>query len=301
MTHMKMLLALLLALSLGGTAVAFTLYLRNRRGLGKLTESINNYISRGEITPFSTRDSHLARLQNSISEIEELMSLKRSNAAAEARKNADFIADISHQLKTPLAGLRLYCEMEQAASPTAHTEKELELIEKMEKLIFSLLRLEKLRSDAYVMEFQNVELNKEIAALTDEYRHLFPGKEYSVTGTASIRCDKTWMCEAVGNIIKNASEHTAPDGKIRVTIEESDKSVIIAVEDNGGGLPEEQLPLVFRRFYRADSAAPGSAGIGLAITRAVVEKHHGTVSAENGSNGLRVIIYLPVIDGSINI
>lgn len=300
MTHTETALLILLVLSVCGSAVMLMLYLRNRKGQDSLAEGINRFIAKGDVTPFSTRDSRIARLQNSISELEELLALERSNAVAEARKNADFVADISHQLKTPLAGLRLYCEMEQAASQTAYTEKELELIEKMEKLIFSLLRLEKLRSDAYVMDFQDAELHEEFSALIDEYHHLFPEKKYSVTGIASLRCDKAWLCEAVGNIIKNASEHTAPDGKIRVAIEKSDKSVIITVEDDGGGLPEEQLPLVFKRFYRASDAAPDSAGIGLAITRAVVEKHHGTVSAENGRSGLRVTICLPVIDGSLN-
>ena len=73
--------------------------------------------------------------------------------------------------------------------------------------------------------------------------------------------------------------------------------MFISVEDNGGGVPEKELPKLFDRFHRAANARPDSAGIGLAIARAVVQKHHGTISAENTAKGLKIVICLPKIDG----
>ncbi len=269
--------------------------------INKLSDSIDRFLENGNKTDFSPLDNNFARLQNSVSDLERRLELEKNNTVIETKRNVDFVADISHQLKTPLAGLKLYCEMERDSAPTPYTEKELLLIGKMEKLIRDLLKLEKIRSDAYTMEYGNYAVEDIIGELIGEFRHLFPNKCYTVKGKSTVRCDKSWMGEALGNIIKNAGEHTEENGNIDIIIENGEKSTLIVIEDDGGGIPGEQLPLLFRRFYRSEKASPDSVGIGLAITREIIEKHHGTVSAENGKKGLKVIICLPVIDANIKI
>ncbi len=266
--------------------------------INRLSDSIDGFIQSGNKTDFSPLDNNFARLQNSVSDLERRLELEKDNTVLETKKNVDFVADISHQLKTPLAGLKLYCEMERDSSPTQYTDKELILIEKMEKLIRDLLKLEKIRSDAYMMEYGEYAVEDIIGELIGEIRHLFPNKCYSVNGKSTVRCDKSWMSEALGNIIKNAGEHTAEYGKIDVKIGNGEKSTLIVIEDDGGGIPNEQLPLLFRRFYRSENSSPDSVGIGLAITREIIEKHHGTISAENGKKGLKVTVCLPVIDAN---
>ena len=274
---------------------------RQREKISKLTKSIDKFIENDTLTDFSVSDNNFSRLQNGISDLENLIRLEKSNTLCESKKNTQFISDISHQLKTPLAGLRLYCEMENAENPTDHTQKELQLIERMENLIQKLLRLEKIKSDSYVMDFKIWEVKDIVRETLAEFYHLFPDKTYTVSGNSRLRCDKGWISEAIGNIIKNASEHTADDGIIRVAIEDSNHSTIITIADNGGGIAEEDLPNLFVRFFRAGNAAPNSAGIGLAITKAIVEKHHGIISAENKNNGLAVIMCFPHIDGYVTI
>lgn len=295
------LLAAIAGLLATASIVLLIFYIRQKRKIRQLTADIDAFITSGILTELSTSDDALAQLQTNICDLENRMMQERSYNKKTAENNAAFISDISHQLKTPLAGLRLYCEMAHNQAPDSYTKKELALIEKMEKLIFNVLKLEKLRSDTYAMNFTEYDAAEIALDLKKEFLHLFPNKIITVSGSGLFRCDREWLREALGNVIKNACEHTADNGKISVIIEQSDKTVSVTVEDNGGGVPEEDCTKLFERFYRAQKAAPDSAGIGLAITKAIVVKHHGTVSAENSKEGLRINMCFPIIDANTNL
>lgn len=272
---------------------------KTKRKIKRITKNIDRYTQAGIVSDFSPKDGYIAELQNAVFDLETLIEREKQNTKEMSKQNSEFISDISHQLKTPIAGLRLYCEMEHSQNPSDHTEKELQLIEKMENLVFRLLRLEKIRSDSYVMDFRTYDAAEFIDPVISDFSHLFPEKVYTVRADGKIRCDKEWLGEAVGNLIKNASEHTEIDGKVEIAVNDTGEFTEITVQDNGGGVPEKELPLLFTRFHKTENALPSSAGIGLAITKAVVEKHHGTVSAENKNGGLCVVICLPHIDGYV--
>ena len=280
------------------------LFINNRKihkEVDRLTNSIEDFIDNNTPTEFSTSDNHFARLQNAVKDLEELYHLEQNNTTRKSKQNIEFVSDISHQLKTPLAGMKLYIEMENENNPSEHTEKELILIEKMENLIYKLLRLEKIKSDSYTMDFQPESMAELSNEIVEEFKPMFPSKSYIIKGDSTLRIDKAWMYEAIANIVKNASEHTDDNGKIEITIEDSEKSTNISIKDNGGGVSKEDLPKLFSRFHRTDNANPNSAGIGLAITKAIIEKHHGTITAENTKEGLNINICLPHIDGYITI
>lgn len=295
-----MTIALIVILLLLSAALVAALYLQ-RSKVERLTESIDTFLMNGTRTELSTEDGAIGHLQTNICELENRLLQEREFMKQEGKNNTEFLSDISHQLKTPLAGLRLYCELEHAAAPSDHTEKELVLIGKMEQLIQNVLRLEKIRSETYAMNFKTCDLTKVAWAIQSEFQQLFPQKRILVEGEAVLRGDEVWLHEALGNLVKNACEHTKADGTVLLRIEPGESSVSITVEDDGGGVPEAQLPKLFERFHRAPNASPNSAGIGLSITKAVVEKHHGIISARNGEKGLAVVICIPIIDANLKL
>ena len=266
--------------------------LLQRKRLRDLAESMEDYLNRGgEPAPFSLREDTVAPVDNAASELENRIAVLRSRLREENERTSSLTADISHQLKTPLSSLRLFVEMDESA----HMAEELGQIERMEKLIGSLLRLEKLCADGYEFTFAGQAVRPLIENAWDSLRALWPEKRLEIEGDAALRCDGKWLGEAFQNLLKNACEHTAADGCIWVKIEQTEHTVYCSVEDNGGGVREKDLPQLFERFYRSEDQAQSGSGLGLAIVKEIVYRHHGHVSAENTKNGLRIHLELPIL------
>jgi len=270
----------------------------NWREALRLHGQIQEFLNGGIASPaFSVRDDRFALFENAVVELETRLLQSEENAREEGAKNEAFVQDVSHQLKTPIAGLRLFCEMDEAQ----HKRQTLQLIERMEAMITSLLRLEKLNADGYAFEFKLCDLGELAREARAHFAQIFPNKRIEITGGAEIRCDAYWMGEALQNLMKNACEHTAGDGRVEVAIDQTDAEAVIRVEDDGGGAPPEILAKIFDRFRgggKPDEGAPG-VGLGLAIVKTIVQKHHGSISAENGARGLLITIYLPAFSANL--
>ena len=262
----------------------------------KLTEQVDGFNSgTAEMLDVALREDKLAQLQNGIADSQLALTRARQLNTEECNRTSQLTADISHQLKTPLTTLKLYTELDNAP----HMEASLEQIQRMENLIQALLRLERLCADGYAFNFAPADVEQIVQEQWQGLQAIWPDKKLIVSGSAHIRCDENWLGEAFLNLLKNACEHTEENGVIRVQLERTEAAFFCVIEDNGGGVKDDELPKLFQRFYRAEHQYKNGAGIGLAIVKEIIQRHHGNITAENGKYGLRMTISMPMLDRNL--
>ena len=244
------------------------------------------------------REGSLSKLKNDIYKLtvtlrEQAELLRRDKAYL-----ADSLADISHQIKTPLTSITVMTEL--LGEPALPEEKRLQFLNgirttlnRMEWLVSTLLKMAKLDAGSVVMK---PELFGVLALCREAVEPLLiraelGGVSLSVSGpNAPLFCDRRWTEEAVLNIVKNCIEHTKSGGWVKIQCIDNPLHVRIEVTDNGGGIHPRDLPHIFERFYRGRDAKPDSAGIGLAMARAVVLHQNGDLTAENTDVGAKFVI-----------
>ena len=274
-------------------AVLAVRLLMQKKRMERLAEQMEDYLAgSGKPLSYSLKEDAVAPLENAAAEMENRIEVEKERYQQEARRTSNLTADISHQLKTPLASLRLFVEMDE--SP--HMEQEISQIERMETLIGSLLRLEKLCADGYEFSFAEHSIRPLIQEVWNRLQPLWLEKEIVLDGDAVIRCDEKWLSEAFLNLLKNACEHTEENGRITVRLEQTERALYCAIEDNGGGVSENDLPHLFERFYCAEGQKQSGVGLGLAIVKEIIFRHHGHITAENTKNGLKFSISIPILN-----
>lgn len=207
---------------------------------------------------------------------------------------ADYMADISHQIKTPLTSIRLILTFLQEENLTTARRFELtqelsKLANRVEWLIYALLRMSKLDAGT-------ISLKQETISLNELFKHSYQTLsipldlrdirfDCQIDNSVSICADMAWTTEAVENILKNCMEHTPAGGTITVTASENPIYTTIRIEDNGCGIDNEDLPHIFERFYRGKHSDSQSVGIGLALSRRIITSQNGTIQAGNRRDG----------------
>ena len=284
---------------MGGLIAFFLLFLllrdwRREWRIRKVARQIEDHLSgNAPLLDVALEEDSLARLQNAVCDTQQTLSRQRELYAQECARTSNLTADISHQLKTPLTTLRLYTELDDAP----HAGESLAQIQRMEDLIGALLRLERLCADGYAFSFETADAETILRDQWQSLQPLFPGKSLTISGSAVIRCDEKWLGEAFLNLLKNACEHCA--SHIHVHLERTEAAFFCSIEDDGGGVSPAELPRLFDRFYRSENQKGKGVGIGLAIVKEIVIRHHGTITAENGERGLRMTISMPMLDRNL--
>lgn len=280
-------------------AYALCLLRRYRREAERLSLQLGRFLSGEETIPsFSVEDDAFAPLENGVVELETRLINERERRKLQNKKSSDLMMELSHQLKTPLASMRLYAEMDAGE----HASQQIALVDRMERLIFSLLRLERLQNGGILFEYKAHKLYDIVNETAEGFRLLYPDKKIRIYGDASLRCDGDRLAEALANLVKNACEHTEEGGHIDITISRSESSAFIVIEDDGGGVPESDLSRLFERFFRSErSCSYEGSGVGLGIVREIVRLHHGSIQAENADGGLRFSICLPDLSRNLKL
>lgn len=293
-THMMYLSAICILLS---EVMGWSVFCR-RRQEGKKQEQrmeeLTQYLlaaNRGEAGVLRRREDAFSYLEDEIYKtVMELKSTKeeavRNHEVLSAR-----IADIAHQLKTPITSMSLMTELleEQQTEAGAECLRRLNLqIRRLQNLVHALLSMAKLESHAIRYQTEEVDVKDMIEQVAERLLDLIGEKGIHLEasgGAVSIQADRQWTEEAVLNVLKNCAEHSPAEGVIRIQWEENPLYTEIRFTDEGKGFAKKDLPHLFERFYRGEDAQKDSAGIGLALAKLVAEQQNGHIYAENTNDG----------------
>lgn len=271
------------------------------RNIAQLSERVSRFLHGQTAIGFGRqKEGELAVLENEISKM--VIRLQNQTELLVREKNylADSIADISHQIRTPLTSMNLIVSRLSTQNMPPEKKKKLlleldQLLVHMDWLIQSLLKIAKLDAGTIVMKREPVlvremlEKAAEPLAIPMELRQ--QKLETISEDGVSMQGDLLWMKEAVLNIVKNCMEHTPIGGKVWITAEENVLYTEIIIKDNGTGIAKEDLPHLFERFYKGKNSSEKSVGIGLALAKMIITKQQGVVTAENiKTGGARFVI-----------
>ena len=255
----------------------------------KYIEEINNKNYKLDID--DNTEDELSILKNEIYKTTIMLKEVADNSKEDKIKLKDSLSDISHQLKTPLTSITILIDniienkdMDEATRTEFAKDIKRE-ITNINFLVQSLLKLSKLDADS--VKFMNEDVNiseiinnsiKNVSVLSD-----LKNIDIEVNGdkNAKIYCDLKWQVEAITNILKNCVEHSKSNGKVQISYEENQVYSIIKIRDYGVGIYKDDLPHIFERFYKGKNSSNESIGIGLALSKTIIESNNGYIGVES--------------------
>lgn len=285
---MTVLLSLLLVLL---AALLLAQKKRHKRELQTLSDYLLLVQDRREVPPIS--DQAEGESQVLRSEIYKVASLLQRQFEEEARRNhhmAEMLANISHQLKTPLTSLTLLCDLlqEPDLSPEDRTVCLTKMTGQLERMTWLIkLILTTAQIDAQVINFKPQKVNWQdlLVGVFKELEPLALKRQVRlishVDQKAHLVCDPNWTQEAISNVVKNALEHSPADSQVDLTVTTTALYSDLIIKDQGTGIAPEDLPHIFDRFYKGQTAKPETVGIGLALAKQIITRQQGHITASS--------------------
>lgn len=295
-------LGILLLLSQGMFLLLFFLTERNRyRKIQKISEDLDELLLYNTSLPIDAyEEGDLSALAHQVQKLTQKLTEARNASQKDKAFLADALADISHQLRTPLTAMHLTLSL--LAQPEIDGEKHRELLRELRNLLHrtqwlveALLKLSKLDAGTVPLRQEAVPLLQVLEQAVSPFSITMELQEQHLSIRCEdciLYCDPAWTAEAIGNVIKNATEHSPVGSTITLSGRDTPIFTEITVEDEGGGFPPEELPHIFKRFYRGQGADPKSCGIGLSLSHSILAAQNGNIQAENTEKGGKFTIKL---------
>lgn len=274
---------------------AFFIFTRNRyQNIAQISEQIDLVLHNADYLFISESDEgELSILQSEITKM--TLRIREQNEALKKEKQhlADSLADIAHQLRTPLTSANLILSLLKKSSDEKERKTLLreteELFVQMDWLVTSLLKLSRL--DAGIVVFQKERIDVENVVRTALRPFLISmdlhnvALETDIPHGVCLQGDAGWLSEAIQNVVKNCIESAGDNGRIEIACQDTPLFTEIIFHDSGVGFKREDLPCLFDRFYRGKNTDTAGYGIGLALCKTIITRLGGTVTAKNHPRG----------------
>ena len=238
----------------------------------------------------------VAALARSFNQMADELTRRARELEASDRTRRQLMADVSHELMTPLTAMRGYIEtltMPEVQLDQQTRQRYMSIItdetHRLEQIIGDLLDLARLEGGGMTLRHDRADVQQLFNRVAERHERDLADRRITLTtrvdaAAQSVVADADRLEQALQNLAANAIRHTPESGQIRLTAERQGPEIVLTVRDNGPGIPSEHLPLIFNRFYKADAsrkASGGGSGLGLSIAKAIVERHGGTISVRN--------------------
>jgi len=238
----------------------------------------------------SNTEDDLSLLKNELYKTAVILNEQNINLKQEKLVLKDSLSNISHQLKTPLTSISLMIDnLEEHKNLTKEEHTIINNIHRkishINFLIQSLLKLSKFDADAIEFIEEDNYLKDILNEVLDNLSPIADLKniKISIKGPkdAKLKCDYKWQVEALTNIVKNCLEHSKEDTEIKIEYSQNNLLTKILITDQGEGIPSKDLKNIFKRFYKGKNSHPDSIGIGLPLSKAIIEQEHGTITVSS--------------------
>ncbi len=265
---------------------------RRYRELAELSQSLDRVLHNQAPVLEDSGEGELAILRSEIRKMTLRLRESIDRLGQDKQALSQSLADISHQLRTPLTSMNLSLSL---LAQAREEEQRLRLcrelkrsLERMDWLVETLLKLSRLDAGVVLFEPEPISAGALTELAVRALRIPMELREQRFeqdTGDAVLMADPAWTAEALGNLLKNCVEHCPVGGTVTVTARQTPIFTELSVTDTGPGIPQEDLPHLFERFYRGKNAEENSVGIGLALARQIVSAQNGTLQAANRPEG----------------
>ena len=269
--------------------------------LRKETRELSDYIDQAldgnlEITEFDEKE--LSKIKSKLIKFLYASQVKEGKINTEKNKTKDLIADISHQTKTPITNLSLYISLLEDDPKDEYIEIIKYELNKLEFLIQNLVKSSRLESDIIGLQKKQANLKDLVENVLREFKVILNEKDISINlkdQDCIFDLDERWLKEAIHNLVDNAIKYSPNSSTINISIYKSYLNYNLDIENECKDLSEETLPKIFERFYRGkNSVSKDGLGLGLFITREIVEKHGGNIRASLDENRIKFSVDFPL-------